>query len=181
MTPLIFKKTVRLTPPSADDRRAHDQRVRDGLGMGALAIPLSVMRRLPAFASGTGGFPCIIGRVADGLHLIDIGTEASYSVALDLGTTNLVALLYDNITQTDVLMRSVENPQIAYGSDILTRLHHAMSDRAEEVHRSLSDGVNGLIAALCAEAGIERRHVHAVAAAGNTVMSHFFLGLDVST
>ena len=181
MNPFIFKKIVRLTPPSNDDRRAHDQRVRDALGMGSLAIPLSIMKRLPAFAAKGAEFACIIGRTGDGLRLIDIGAESSYSVALDLGTTNLVALLYDNIRRKDVLTRSIENPQIAFGSDILTRLHHAMSDRAGEVYRSLIDGVNGLIAALCSEAGIERRHIHAVSAAGNTVMSHFFLGLDIST
>src|SRR5512142_1465896 len=116
MNPFIFKKTVRLTPPSNDDRRAHDQRVRDALGMGSLAIPLSIMKRLPAFAANGAEFACIIGRTGDGLRLIDIGAERSYSVALDLGTTNLVALLYDNIRQKDVLTRSIENPQIAFGS-----------------------------------------------------------------
>ncbi|HEX9113601.1 MAG TPA: ASKHA domain-containing protein, partial [Nitrospirota bacterium] len=38
-----------------------------------------------------------------------------------------------------------------------------------------------LVAAVSAEAGIERHHIHAIAAAGNTVMTHFFLGLDVSS
>jgi uncharacterized 2Fe-2S/4Fe-4S cluster protein (DUF4445 family) len=181
MNPLIFKKTVRLTPPSSDDRRAHDQRIRDALGMGPLAIPLPVLRRLPAFASKDADIACIIGRTGDGLRLIDIGEESSYSVALDLGTTNLVAQLYDNIRQKDVLTRSIENPQIRFGSDILTRMHHAMSLMRDEVCRSLIDGINALIAALCAEAGIESRSIHAMTAAGNTVMSHFLLGLDIST
>src|SRR5512143_838174 len=181
MTPLIVKKNASLPPPSSDDRRAHDQRVRDALGMDSLAIPLSIMKRLPRFAGQAPPVSCIIGRIGDGFRLIDIGAESSYSLALDLGTTNLVALLYDNIAQKDVLTRSIENPQIAFGSDILTRLHHAMSNRAGEVYRALIDGVNSFVAAVSAEAGIERQQIHAVAAAGNTVMTHFFLGLDVST
>ncbi len=181
MNPLVFKKEVSLPPPSPDDRRAYDQRMQDVLGLGPVSIPLSVMRRMPAFGKQDAAFPCIIGRAGSGHRLIDIGTAQSYSIALDLGTTNLVALLYDNVGQKDVLTRSLENPQIEFGSDILTRMHHVMTGRAEEVYNSLIDGINSLIALLCKEAGIGDHSIHAVAAAGNTVMTHFFLGLDIGT
>jgi uncharacterized 2Fe-2S/4Fe-4S cluster protein (DUF4445 family) len=182
MNPLIFTRTIRLAPPTGDDRRAHDQRIRDALGTASLSIPLSVMKRLPPFALKGEELACVIGRVGNDRRLIDIGTENSYSVALDLGTTNLVALLYDNVVQKDVRTRSIENPQIKFGSDILTRLHHAMSLRTrDDVYRELVEGINSLIASLCDEAGIERRDIHAMTVAGNTVMIHFFLGLDVST
>jgi uncharacterized 2Fe-2S/4Fe-4S cluster protein (DUF4445 family) len=164
MTSLIFKKEVTLPLPSPDDRRAYDQRIRDALGLGPLSIPLSVMRRLPDFGRQDAAFPCVIGRMGSGHRLIDIGTGRSCSIALDLGTTNLVALLYDNVEKRDVLTRSLENPQIKFGSDILTRMHHVMSGRADEVHDSLIDGINGLIAVLCKEAGIDAREIHAVTA-----------------
>ncbi len=178
---LITKRTVWLPVPSADDRRAHDERLRDALGPGPLSIPLGVLKRLHAQVGHRAGIPCITAELGTARRLIDIGAERSYSLALDLGTTNLAALLIDNVTQQRVLSRTVENPQIAFGSDILTRLHHAMSGRSEEISRSLIDGINGLIAALCTEAGIGKREIHGLAAAGNTVMTHFFLGLDVST
>lgn len=178
---MISKIRVQLPAPSVDDRRAHDQRLQEALGLGTMEIPLSVMKRLPALALKNTPFPCIIARTGDRHRLIDIGEERSFSLALDLGTTNLVALLYDNVTQQEVFTRSLENPQIAFGSDILTRMHHAMSDRAAEVYQSLTDGINNLITTLCQEAGIERRAIHAMTAAGNTVMTHFFLGLDIST
>ncbi len=178
---LITKRTIRLPLPSSDDRRAHDQRVRDALGSGTLSIPLGVLKRLHAAARHDTEISCITARIGNLRKLVDIGRERSYSIALDAGTTNLAALLYDNAAQKDVLSRSVENPQIAFGSDILTRMHHAMSGRSEEICRSLIDGINGLIALLCAEAGVEKRDIHAMTVAGNTVMTHFFLGLDVST
>ena len=180
--PFISVKTVCLPLPTADDRRAHDQRLCDSLGLGALSIPLSVTRRLPVFALEGAPVSCAIARAGTGLRLVDIGADRSFSIALDLGTTNLVALLYDNLAQKDVLVKSLENPQIAFGSDILTRMHHAMSGpRRDDVYRVLIDGINSLSSALCGEAGIEKRDIHAVTAAGNTVMSHFFLGLDVGT
>ncbi|HEY6010934.1 MAG TPA: ASKHA domain-containing protein, partial [Nitrospirota bacterium] len=76
---------------------------------------------------------------------------------------------------------SVENPQIKFGSDIITRLHHAMSPAASDVYQSLQDGINAMVDRICGEAGIVPHDIHAMVVAGNTVMTHFFLGLDVST
>ncbi len=182
MPPLIVHTRIELPPVTENDRRADDQRVKDALGLDPLAIPLSVLRRLPRLVkTHADPLTCIVGQTGTGYTLIDIGTERSYSIALDLGTTNLVFLLYDNVSRETVLTRSVENPQIAFGSDILTRLHHAMSAQAADVYGSLKEGINRAIRTLCQQAGIGTAEVHALVAAGNTVMSHFFLGLDVSS
>jgi uncharacterized 2Fe-2S/4Fe-4S cluster protein (DUF4445 family) len=181
MTPLITTRTITLPQPSDDDRRAHDQRLRDALGLGPIRIPLTLLQSVHDIIKAQRELTCIIGRDNNGYALIDIDRSRSYSVALDIGTTNLVALLYDNVAQKDVLTRSLENPQIEYGSDILTRLHHAMVGNGEDVHWMLRNGVNTLIASLCRDAGINGRDIHGMAVAGNTVMTHFFLDLDVST
>lgn len=181
MDPFIFSRCITLPPPSDDDRRAHDQRLRDSLGLDPLHIPLSLLRSIHSVISAKQELSCIIGRAGSGYALIDIDRSRSYSVALDLGTTNLVAMLYDNLARKDVLTRSLENPQIEYGSDILTRMHHAMTGNGEDVYRVLTNGINTLIASLCRGAGINGRDIHGMAVAGNTVMTHFFLGLDIST
>jgi uncharacterized 2Fe-2S/4Fe-4S cluster protein (DUF4445 family) len=113
--------------------------------------------------------------------VIDIGKERSYSIALDIGTTNLVVLLFDNISQKDVMTKSRENPQTSFGSDIMTRLHRTMLSNGEEVYRVLVNGINALIVDLCREAGVNTEDIHAMTVAGNTAMTHFFLGLDIST
>ncbi len=181
MARLVFQKDISLPAATDDDRRADDQRIRDSLGLDPLAIPLDVLRRVPQTLRGRDHVSCIIGRDGAGFRLIALGAGRSCSVALDIGTTNLVATLCDNVTGSDLATLSVENPQIAFGSDILTRLHHAMSGRADELSGVLVKGVNGLIAGLCSTAGVDQQDVHGLAVAGNTVMSHFFLGLDVST
>ncbi|NTW57765.1 MAG: ATP-binding protein [Nitrospirae bacterium] len=181
MEPLIVQKTITLPLPSDDDRRAHDQRLRDALGLGPLHIPLSLLRSTAAIINAKRELSCIIGRAGDQYRLIDIDRRRSYSVALDLGTTNLVAVLYDNIGQKDIVTRSLENPQVEYGSDILTRMHHAMTGNGEDIYRVLRNGINTLIASLCREAGVNGRDLHGLAAAGNTAMTHFLLGLDIST
>ena len=179
MNPLISLIKTTLPPPSETDKRANVQRIEDALGIEALDIPLPVMRRIP-LQTGTE-INCIIGSNGNGFKLIDIATNSSFSIALDIGTTNLVAALYDNVRKQLVNEIKVENPQIKYGSDILTRLHHAMSGKEKEINQCLTYGVNKAISKLCTMAGIKKYEIHALVAAGNTVMSHFFLGLDIST
>ncbi len=179
MNPLVFLRKINLPAPSDVDRRADDQRIRDELALEHLEIPLSILRRIPAHKGRE--LSCVIGRERHGYRLIDIGAVSSYSIALDLGTTNLVAALYNNITETVITEIKVENPQIEFGSDILTRMHYSMLDRAEEVNQYLMNGVNAAIKQLSDNAGIDVSDIHALVAAGNTVMTHFFLGLDVSS
>jgi len=181
MISLIFQKNISLPLPSDIDRRAHDQRIRDALGLAPLAIPLGILRKTSSLLNERRTLTCIVGRIGNEYRLIDIGRDRSFSIALDLGTTNLVAQLYDNIAQMDILTKSIENPQIAYGSDIITRMQYSMTDRANEVSRALLDGINGLISAICREVGIDAHDIHALTVAGNTLMSHYFLGLDIST
>ncbi len=181
MPPLIIQKIISIPPPMDSDRRAYDQRVKDAFGLAPLHIPLPVLNSAASrIKSGQNRLSFVAGRIENGYKLID-EAERSYSVALDLGTTNLVVLLYDNIAKTTVLTMSFENPQIAFGSDILTRMHHALSRGGHKVYDALKDGINRAIGTICEKAGIGTREVHAVVAAGNTVMSHFFLGLDIST
>src|SRR5512139_672397 len=161
MAPLIITKQIQLPLPSDNDRRADDQRIKDTLGLAPLAIPLSVLKKVsPQIKKQKGALSCIIGRTDNGYKLINIGSERSYSLALDLGTTNLAFLLYDNVSQQTVLSLSFENPQIVFGSDILTRMHNAMSARADEVYGSLKKGINRAVRTLCEKAGITTDDVH---------------------
>jgi len=139
------------------------------------------------FFKSASGFQCdsackvILGIRDTGFRLVDITDKGSYSIALDIGTTNIAGVLYDNISKRELLSLSVENPQIVHGSDILTRLHVAMSGKYSEVRSLLMSGIDSLIERLCSGLSIRRESIHGLTVAGNTTMSHFFLGLDVST
>ena len=181
MQPLITHRAISLPSPTKTDRRAQDQRIRDTLGIGDLDIPVALLRTLPDILKAKQALSCAIANVGDGHRLVDVDAARSYSIALDLGSTNLVATLYDNIKEQDVLTRSIENPQVTFGSDILTRMHHTLSGNGEDVYRVLTNGINDLIALLCAETRINTEDLHGMAVAGNTAMTHYFLGLDIST
>jgi uncharacterized 2Fe-2S/4Fe-4S cluster protein (DUF4445 family) len=162
-----------------DDPRALDQRLREATGS-EVSIPLVLLRSMSVLSKSVVSISCVLCRTDKGKRLVAVGVDKSFSVALDLGSTNLVASLFDNLSGKTLLTKSIENPQIAFGSDVLTRMQHAMSGRANEVSQALITGVNALITQVCKDAGIVSAEIHAMSIAGNTVMTHFFLGLDVS-
>ena len=72
------------------------------------------------------------------------------------------------------------NPQTEVGADILTRIWATESPGGlERLHDMLVEAAAGLIADLCTRAGRKPAEVRALVGAGNTTMTHFFLGLTV--
>ncbi|MEN6486907.1 MAG: ASKHA domain-containing protein [Syntrophobacteraceae bacterium] len=102
-------------------------------------------------------------------------------VAVDLGTTGISFQLVDfNGRETPDRM-SVPNPQIRLGEDILTRILHARGkENLLELQRLLIEIFNRTIREMLDRRGWDPGCVYALAVAGNTAMSHFFLGLDPS-
>jgi uncharacterized 2Fe-2S/4Fe-4S cluster protein (DUF4445 family) len=107
-------------------------------------------------------------------------TESHYGVAVDLGTTMVAAELVDMKSGETLASAGLPNGQIIYGEDLLTRLHYASQGGLEKLNSALIDTVNGLIDELCNAARIKTRMISALSAAGNTSMTHLFLGLSPS-
>ena len=113
-------------------------------------------------------------------------------MALDLGTTHLEASLI-NLQDGKVLAEgNLENSQIRFGADILSRIHHATAKRRQqkslepdfcdpglkELQKEIISAINELAVMLATRAGLEAREIRALSVSGNTTMAHFFLGLD---
>lgn len=101
-------------------------------------------------------------------------------VAVDLGTTTLVAQLLDLRTGNVLAVRSALNAQARYGADIMSRIELALAgDAREHLTRIIREQIGGLIAELlgAAPAGQPLADVVLV---GNTAMHHLFCGLSVA-
>ncbi len=101
-------------------------------------------------------------------------------IAVDVGTTTIVAQLLDLTSGTVLSVRTALNPQARYGADIMSRVSAAVLDGAhprlvELVRKQVSKMVGGLLTASPPSSEIRR-----VVLVGNTVMHHFFCGLDVA-
>lgn len=114
-----------------------------------------------------------LNRVAPG-HLRSSPT----ALAVDIGTTSLWGELIDLNTGKVLARASRYNPQISMGDDVISRIVFALKkDGLEKLQQHVARGLNEIIAETLEKSGTQKDDVGYVVAAGNTVMTHLFLGL----
>ena len=130
--------------------------------------------------------------VEDGRHFLAVGDSRlplhspiprCLGAAFDLGTTTLVASLFDLSTGQRIAIASSLDPQVALGEDVVSRINLSISDREApaRLRALLVKEANRLIGQACASAGVPVGAVCDIVAVGNTFMHHSFLGLPVRT
>lgn len=101
-------------------------------------------------------------------------------VAVDIGTTTVVAYLVDLVTGEHLGSGTAHNPQAQHGADVISRTEYSKThpDGLARLQREAVGVVNQVVAQAleCVNAGPER--IHEMTVVGNTCMHHLFLGLD---
>jgi uncharacterized 2Fe-2S/4Fe-4S cluster protein (DUF4445 family) len=112
---------------------------------------------------------------------IDAGdtTDRNYGLAIDVGTTTLVAQLVHLKSGNIIGVAGSHNKQARYGEDVISRMVYACSrdDGLHPLHRAVIKNLNQLIHTLAGEKGIDVEDITVIVAAGNTTMSHLLLSL----
>ena len=97
-------------------------------------------------------------------------------VAVDIGTTTVVAKLIDMTTGQCTATCADLNPQARFGDDVVSRIAYAETEtKLAELHKIIIDCVNRLIARLCEQASVEQKDIYEMCVVGNTAMGHIFL------
>ncbi|MBK6631313.1 MAG: DUF4445 domain-containing protein [Betaproteobacteria bacterium] len=119
-----------------------------------------------------------------GSELIDVVPSGSrlLGLAVDLGTTNVAGFLVDLESGVRLASLGIENPQVAWGADLISRINHAIRvpGGAEELRAASVAALNALAHDLCQAVGAHSGQIVDVAICGNTAMHHLLLGLPVS-
>lgn len=107
-------------------------------------------------------------------------TGDSYGLAVDLGTTSVVAVLADLNDGRILGTESRLNGQANHGADVISRIVHASAgpESLAALQSAAVQTVNAALDELIGRAGIPRDHVYEVVVAGNSCMSHLLLGID---
>ncbi|MFA5239700.1 MAG: ASKHA domain-containing protein [Phycisphaerae bacterium] len=106
--------------------------------------------------------------------------EKILGVAVDIGTTTVVAKLIDMADGKTLAVEAELNPQTRFGDDSLSRINYAQTDvKLTELHKIIIDCINKLTAKLCGRASIDTKQIYEVCVVGNTTMNHIFLKLPV--
>ena len=105
--------------------------------------------------------------------------DRNYGLAVDVGTTTVVAQLVNMKTGNVVGVAGSHNLQAHYGDDVISRMIYAcnIENGLNTLHVSIIENINELIKTLTEQKGINKEDITAVVAAGNTTMSHLLLSL----
>ncbi|MBT3295946.1 MAG: DUF4445 domain-containing protein [Verrucomicrobia bacterium] len=186
--PLSRKLFVELPPPTLDDALCDQERLfrelRKHQDIPVMQMGLTILKQLPAVLRDSDWkITVLLGRRGDTLEVVDIEagdtTGSHFGLAVDLGTTTLVAQLVDLCNGATVSTQAKYNSQAACGEDVIARMMCANDPaRREELKQMVVDDINDLLNALLLDSGAKAHDVTYVMCAGNTVMTHLLLGLD---
>jgi len=189
MSMLTLKYYLEVPASSLDNNKGDIDRISAGLkdvtGTRSIEWPLSTIETASKVVRSSGG-KITVTVWPDGDRLNVITTEAgdttglNFGVAIDIGTTVVAVELVDLTSGKTIAAEGDVSGQVRYGDDLLTRLHFAGQGGVEELRSALIDTINGLIARVCTDSGVTSTRISAVSAAGNTSMTHTFLGIDPS-
>jgi len=107
--------------------------------------------------------------------------KAIFGIAVDLGTTTIVAKLMDMVKGKTLASAAALNPQTRFGDDVISRITYARgASEMEQLHKCVIGCLNQLIARLCLDARVEAADVYEMCVVGNTTMNHIFLKLPIA-
>jgi uncharacterized 2Fe-2S/4Fe-4S cluster protein (DUF4445 family) len=192
--PAVRTFVVELDPPSLLDNTSDIDRLRRELGrqhdIDEVRAELTILGKLSHTLREADWKVAVTLEMRDWIYgtylpprLIDVrpatDRQGSYGLAIDVGTTSVVAYLVDFHTAAVFDTASAYNRQIECGEDVISRI--IFSQRGAgllRLQRLVLETINELIAELRQRTGVAQREIHEVAVAGNTTMTHLLLGLD---
>ena len=99
-------------------------------------------------------------------------------VAIDIGTTTVVAHLTDIGTGKRIATASGANAQRTYGADVISRIQYCAENGHETLTRLIREQLSSLINHTCTVSGERARDIGYISIAANTIMEHLAAGLS---
>jgi uncharacterized 2Fe-2S/4Fe-4S cluster protein (DUF4445 family) len=183
-------RTVALETPvlgnNISDAQRLEQHLKSETAADHIHIPLMLLRELPSkLRQWDFRLKLVLFRSRYGWQVLDMIDPDSdnpiLGAAIDIGTTRIVMALINLETGERLGEVSFDNPQIQFGPDVLSRIHYSEKDNGlKELQTEIIDSVNFHIASLCNSIGSAVDDLYIITGAGNTSMTHLFLGIDAS-
>lgn len=186
LKPAVRKLRVVLPKPTLEDARPDLDRLlsalREAYGIERLDVDYEVLKRLPSALREADWDVAVViwdSRRIVGVERGDIPRRI-LGLAVDLGTSKIVGHLVDLELGEVLAVEFTENPQVAYGEDVVTRITFASSGsrNLRELQRLAVEGLNEVLRRACRRAGVDPSSVYEIVVVGNTAMHHFLLGIQ---
>jgi len=103
--------------------------------------------------------------------------DANFGIAIDIGTTTIVAYLINLNEGKIYAVASCLNPQTIFGEDVVSRITYVSANQngLDQLNLTLLNALNDLIKKVCRKAKIDASHIYEATIVGNSVMHHLFL------
>ena len=185
--PIVQKLYLELPPPTLEDNLASQERlfreIRRRIDSPVMQMGLKVLRSLPTVnREDKWQVTATVGQRGGTTEVIQVEsgdqTERSYGVAIDVGTSTVVAHLVDLSTSETIDAEACYNSQVAFGGEVTRRIIQAEREGAKALRDAVVGDINNLISAFVTRNPVELHDIVTLLAAGNTTMLHFLLGLD---
>ena len=110
-------------------------------------------------------------------------TACHYGLAVDYGSTTIVMQLVDMNSGAIIGTETAVNGQVAYGTDILTRITYALEEKehAAQLREATVETFHRLLEQLTDSTGVAAAGCPVMIISGNTTMIHFLLELNAWT
>ena len=105
--------------------------------------------------------------------------QEGLGIAVDLGTTTVVAQLLDLRTGHVLAVRMALNAQAKHGADIMSRIEFATNGGQAVLEKLIREQIGKLIGELLAASKTDSGELRNIVIVGNTIMHHLFCGLSV--
>ncbi len=181
----VLKRYVELPEPSLEDQAADLYRIKRALDGDSADCPdfdIDLARNMPSILRDSGYKVTVVSH-NERVIAVEPGDTVScrYGMAFDIGTTTVVGTLIYLTSGHEISRASRLNEQVIFGEDTISRIQHAISTEngREELRGKILGVINDIISEAAEKAGVDDGNIYEAVFAGNTTMSHLFLGLDV--
>lgn len=187
--PLIQKFYLELPPPNLQDNVCDHLRlyrsIRRKKEIPIMQTGLKIIRALPHLLRECNWkVTATLGMRGGTVEVIQVEkgdtTERNFAVAVDVGTSTVVAHLVNLNTSETMDAEATYNSQRVYGEEVTRRIIYAEHKGADKLREVIVEDINNLITTLISRNNIRLNDIMGVICAGNTAMIHFLLGLDPS-
>ena len=184
--PLVEKLFLSLPPPTLEDNLGDQERlfreVRRHRPAPILQAGLKVLQSLPGLLRESNWrVTATLAQRGGTVELLQVepGDRAGtvYGVAIDVGTSTVVAHLLDLNSGKTLDAEARYNSQRAYGEEVTRRIIAAEREGTGRLQALVVEDINDLVSLMVDRQGIKLADVVAVLCAGNTAMVHFLLRL----
>jgi uncharacterized 2Fe-2S/4Fe-4S cluster protein (DUF4445 family) len=187
--PIVRKLNLTLTEPTLEDNTSDLSRLltqlRKEFNVDNAKINLANFVNIgPILREKNYQVTVTLVHLGDFSEIVDIEAGHSekppYGIALDIGTTTIAVNLID-LNNGNILDRlGTYNTQAQYGDDVISRIIYAdeSADNLKKLQELVINTTNKLIREMLKKHSLISKDISVMIAAGNTTMTHLFLGVS---